>query len=429
MIGITSTKIFSTLGSNSSLIPLGIKDVANTAGMTAGSYVTGNSVEGKDRFMDEFGTQIIWLMGIPVFKKIIDKTVYKAAKFNPDIDVRILKNKDIFQKAKEHAAPELQDAFDKVLKHEKTFKGLAVAKFAAATALTLASYSALTIFRHKQTEKAIVEEFKKEHAEKIKKAQEQKQESGQKPSFGMNLEPLKQFMFDPVKNTMIIDGGITTERLAESRNPQDFVGYVVKEGGFWASMYFLGPWVQNKIEQNSAKKNKPIDLDIRILQDEEFQQAIKNKTIETDLKEFSTNVKDVELYDSLFDKSDNLVVKMAKKAEIISVLDEKNTIDSTKFIDLDQIRGTKKQIGIKQKIENFYKAAHSPENGDIDKFISKAINTKRWSIIKNMAASIGALGLIVPGIIVAMRYMDKGNKEFQVKKEIHEKLKKEHNLA
>ena len=58
---ITASTIYSTLGNNSSLIPLAIKDVANSSGLTAASYIAGDKHEGKDRFIDEFGTQAIWL--------------------------------------------------------------------------------------------------------------------------------------------------------------------------------------------------------------------------------------------------------------------------------------------------------------------------------------------------------------------------------
>lgn len=420
MVTSISTKIFATLGNNSSLVPLGIKDIGNTLGMTAGSYMTGSNVESKDRFIDEFGTQVIWILGIPFFKEVIDKTIYKAAKFDSKIDLRVLQNKEIFKKAKEHATPELKEKFERVLKKEKLFKGLAMTKFAAATALTLASYSALTIFRHKHTEKNIMEELEQEIKDKQKIAKENK--NAKNPAFAMNMAPLKQFMFDPVKNTMIIDGGITAQRLADSRNPQDFMGYIVKEGGFWVSMYFLGPWVQKVIEKAAAKNNKPIDLDIKILQDKEFKNAIKNGTLKGELAKFDVNKSDVEIYDSLFKQEDNLVVKMAKKAGIIKTFKGSEKIDTRKFIDIEQIKGTAKKAGLKEKLLNFEKAAHLPENKGADAFFKMAEKSKKWSIVKNMGASIGALGVIVPGIIVAMRYFSKDNKEFAVKKEMKEKL-------
>ena len=77
LLAITASKIYSTLGNNNSLVPLAIKDVANSLGLTTGSYITGDKLEGKDRFIDEFGTQAIWLFGIPAYKKLIDLTLYK----------------------------------------------------------------------------------------------------------------------------------------------------------------------------------------------------------------------------------------------------------------------------------------------------------------------------------------------------------------
>ena len=73
-----AAKIFSTLGNSQSLIPLAIKDSANATGMTVASSITSKD-EGKDRFIDEFGTEAIWLGAIPLYKKIIDKTLFKAA--------------------------------------------------------------------------------------------------------------------------------------------------------------------------------------------------------------------------------------------------------------------------------------------------------------------------------------------------------------
>lgn len=434
-----TAKIFSTLGNNSSLIPLGIKDVSNIAGMTTGSYITGDKIEGKDRFIDEAGTLVIWLGGIPFFKKVIDKTVYALAKYNPNIDTRILQNKKILELAKEHAiVPDVKKSFERLAseKNQKIFKNLAVGKFLLSTALTLGSYFALTMFRHKHTEKNIIKEFKKEEEQrKVKEAEFKGKQAIQKPSFGMNMSVLQQFMFDPVKNTMIIDGGITTQRLAESRNPQDLIGYTIKEGGFLAFMYFLGPKVQSYLENKAAKSHKPIDLDIRILQNPKFQQAIKDGSIVKELKEFSTEGTDADVYKSLFDKKNNLIVEMAKESDIIKTTkyNGDHIIDTQQFIDIDQIRGNskKKVVGITQKIENLSKSMkeYIEKGGTPEKFFNELLRLKRLSIIKNMGFSIAALGLVVPGIMVAARFLNKDNKEFAVKKAIHEKLKQEKTIA
>ena len=64
--------IYSKLSNNSSLVPLAVKDIANSCGLTAASYIAGDTVEGKDRFIDEFGTQAIWLWGIPAYKMLLE---------------------------------------------------------------------------------------------------------------------------------------------------------------------------------------------------------------------------------------------------------------------------------------------------------------------------------------------------------------------
>lgn len=441
MVAPITTKIFATLGNNSSLVPLGVKDVSNTLGMTAGSYITGSSVEGKDRFIDEFGTQVIWLLGIPFFKEAINKTVYKIAGYNPKIDRRILENEDIFKTAKEKAIESMKKGFEKISapKKQNMFKALSTGRFIAATALTMAAYSALTTFRHKHTEKNIIKEIKKE--ETLKKTSDNfvKEQSAiqfkafgkknnQKPSFGMNMSPLKQFMFDPVKNTMIIDGGISTQRLADSRNPQDFAGYVIKEGGFWAFMYFLGPEIQKHLEKKAAKGGKPIDLDIRILQDESFKKEIKEMTpeklskwaSELKLDTEATDIKkaEAEIYNAFFEKGnqDNLILKMAKKAEIIKTDKKSGKISTHEYIDMAEIKG------LKNKIENLYAKAPKDEK-EFETFFKQILKSKKLSIVKNIGYSIGALGIVVPGIMVAMRFLSKENKEFAVKKEVHEKLK------
>lgn len=92
---LTASTIYSTLGNNSSKVPLAIKDIANSCGLTAASYMSGDKAEGKDRFIDEFGTQAIWLWGIPAYQKILDFAMYKPAKIDPMVDVRILKIRNI----------------------------------------------------------------------------------------------------------------------------------------------------------------------------------------------------------------------------------------------------------------------------------------------------------------------------------------------
>lgn len=431
---ITISKIYSTLGNSSSLVPIGIKDLSHSAGLTTASYITGDKIEGKDRFIDEFGTQAIWLGGIPFYKKMIDLTLYKIAKHNPKIDIRILKDKEILKKAIEHAPTEaIKESIEKAANKTKTFKGLFMAKFIAATVLTMGSYAALTTFRHKHTEKSIIEEIKKEQSNKTLnqdktqtqhpqdiKTIDKTQINPKKPSFGMNLGGLKDFMFNPVKNMMIVDGGITAERLAESRNPQDFMGYVIKEGSFWAFMYFAGEAIQKHFEKRAlTKHNKSIDLDIKVLQNESFKKAFADKSIKTHLEDFCTKGTDAEIYESLFKKKDNIVVNMAKESSIIKTIKNSEKIDTQQYIDIDRIKS------LKTKIEKLHTEFIGQTKENADDFFKSITKLKKYSILKNIGTCMGVLGLVVPGIMLAMRFANKDNKDFAVKKEIEEKLKKE----
>lgn len=453
----TASYIFSKLGNNSSLLPIAVKDAAHSTGMTAASYITGKEVEGKDRFIDEFGTQIIWIGGIPFYKKAIDLTLYKAAKHNPKVDIRLLKNEKVLQKAIKHApTKEIAESIVKASKNTSTFKALSLAKFIASTLLTLGSYWALTSYRHKTTEQNIIREIKKEEKAKkqalaaaAKEAAKAKAANKQNspptgPSFGMNLAGLKDFMFDPVKNMMIVDGGITAERLAESRNPQDFLGYVIKEGAFWAFMYFAGARIQKYFENRAEKKhNKSINLDIRALQDTELKEALQSKKLMNSVNEIKSVMKiettqkidkkgkivktekitnPEDLYEFICTKKDNLVVKIAKKSDVIKTFKKTGKVDTQQFIDLDEVKG------VAEKLENLHKQ-YSVSGESLEKFLGQTIKLKRLSIIKNIGACVGVLGLIVPGTMLAARYMGKGNTEFQVKKEIHEKMKKDSSFA
>ena len=274
---ITASTIYSTLGNNSSKVPLAIKDIANSCGLTAASYMSGDNAEGKDRFIDEFGTQAIWLWGIPGYKMALDFLMYKPAKIDPMVDVRILKNPEILKAAKEFAPTKaVLKSLENVASHQKLAKNLNMAKFGLSTALTALSYLGLTKFRHNYTEKQIKNDIlskQNDRFESVKSSQVPfssafssvhgvNNKDSAKPTFTGGVQ---DFIFDPVKNLMIVDGIITGERLSHSKNPQDFLGYVIKEGSFWAFMYAAGPLIAKALEKHADAKGKSIDLDARVI--------------------------------------------------------------------------------------------------------------------------------------------------------------------
>ncbi len=437
---ISASTIYSTLGNNSSLIPLGIKDVANSCGLTAASYIAGDKIEGKDRFIDEFGTQAIWLGGIPSFKYLINKTLFKTKKLDADIDVRILKDKKVFDLAQKFAPnKKIAQNILNAGKNNKLFKNLTLAKFIVSTGLTALTYLGLTKFRHKYTENQIkkdyyakqngVVEFTNNHIP-FSSAFSPVHDNKKNISFTGGIQ---NFMFDPVKNLMIVDGVITGERLTHSRNLQDFTGYTIKEGSFWLFMYGAGKMISDALEKQVEKKYaKSIDLDARVIEDETFKQSFKDGSIKKHLEGFKQAAKsDSEIYKfSVNPKTNNIIVDMAKKSDIISMVKEpkinipilrdiftKKTknIDTRKYIDLVELKS------MAVKVEKLY-SQYERSGEDIEAFFKSVRTLKRLAVLTNIGSCIGALGVVAPAIMLAVRHFG-NNKEYQVKKDIEAKLK------
>ncbi len=429
MVNVAS--IFSTLGNPNSLIPLAIKDTASSTGMTMGSFITGKE-EGQDRFIDEVGTEAIWLLGIPAYKRIFDKTVYKLAGIDPKFDVRNLKDKEIFEKIQKYAPTEdIKNNMAKIAKQQSKTKNTAVAKFFISTGLTIATYIGLTKAKHKYTEDKIRKNILKEEQEK----------KNANPSFKGLGKTIQSFAFSPVKNMWILDGAITTERLTDSRSPQEFAGYAIKEVSLLLMLYYVGEKIQELCEKYAHKKyNKSIGLDSRVLENKDLQHAFEDGSIIKSLKEFE-QIKangDGAIYEFLHTNPNNHIVKYAKKSEIIKMYEKPqkwyeifkkteitNKIDTRKYIDLEDIKG------VYTKLDTLYKQYQTAiKDGETsEKFFKGVKKLKRGSIIMNIGTSIVVLGILTPAIMVAKRLADKDDIEFHTKKQIREQMKEEGLIA
>lgn len=465
---ITASKIYSTLGNNNSLVPLAIKDIANSLGITAGSYITGDATEGKDRFIDEIGTQFIWLFGIPIYKKVLDWTIFKPFKYDPKVDPRIMHDKEVLKQAFRFADESVRGNIKKAAQNQKIFKGLTFGKFAASTALTIFSYGALTKFRYKYTEKKIREEEKakmeaaaKANAKNAQsgvnltsthmppkfsqafsavhkdKSQSQTAKDNNQPAFTGKtpLQVLDHFMFSPTNNLMIVDGAITGERLVMSETKQDFFGYLIKEGSFWGFMYFAGKKIQDHLEKTAeTKHNRNIGLDARVIESKELNEAMKTTKLAESLDEFGKvyGKSDAEIYKFLNTNQDNLIVKFAKQSDIIETFPEKkflgfvikksDRIDNRRYINIEDIKGIYENLGKLKKQLGEYMEENS--SNTVDKFLKEVKSLKRASVLKNIGACIGALGIVAPAIMVGLRFMS-NNKDFERKQRIIAELQQQ----
>ena len=461
---ISASKVYSIIGNNNSLVPLAIKDIANSLGITAGSYITGDAAEGKDRFIDEVGTQGIWLFGIPIYKKVIDWAIFKPFKYDPKVDPRIMHDKEVLKQAFRYADESVRANIKKAAQNQKMFKGLTFGKFAASTILTIFSYGALTKFRYKYTENKIREEekakmeaaakangksnvpftpthlppkfsqaFSAVHKDTSSQTNGQKGKdttfTGKSP-----LQVLDHFMFSPTNNLMIVDAAITSERLVMSETKQDFFGYLIKEGSFWGFMYIAGKKIQEHLEKSAeTKHNRNIGLDARVIESTELNNAMKTNKLAEALEEFSkvAGKSDAEIYKFLNTNPENLVVQFAKKSDIIETMDEKfmgftlkksDKIDNRRYIDIGEVKGVYENLGrLKAQLADYM--AESADN-TVDTFLKQVKKLKRASILKNIGSCIGALGIVAPAIMVAFRFMSK-NKDFERKQKIIAELQQQ----
>lgn len=454
LMNITS-KIYSTLGSNSSLVPLAIKDIANSAGITAGSYITGKKTESQDRFIDEFGTQAIWLCGIPFYKKLADLTLYKIAGIDPKFDARNINriNKlskgtaaqkaDAAEFAKillENTPEHLKKSVQKALSQPKKVKYLSLIKFGISTALAIATYVGLTEYRQKFRLKQEMETLRAQKANPSAKTIAPAIPSVFKTVHkNGNLSftgGLSDFMFNPVKNLMILDGAITTARLKKSESKQEFINYAIKETGTWTFMYFAGPifkkYFENKVMQN-PKKGFPINIDSRIIECKELKEALENGSMKQSLINFDKicqNASHNEVYKFIFKNGENDIIKMAKKSGIISTVKNSDVVDTRAFIDIESLKDLKNNLA--KLTECFEKAVSKAKTSDekakaSEIFLKKVKSAKRASILKNMSICIGALGIVVPLLMIASRYIIPNNKEYKVKEAAALKLAEEKN--
>ncbi len=474
-------KITSTFGDHSNLLPLFTKDVVNSTGMTAFSYDAGGKIEAKDRSIDEFGTQAIWMGGLPGFKWIIDNTAYKLAKMNPDVDVRLLKDKEQLSVAQNYANSLKDKNFAKILAdtaaHTKKAQGLFLGKFAAATALTLASFFTLVKVKQHYTKKEIEKQFWAKKSAELQytnslaqspafkafmpankaNTSDSNKQNNKNVSFKGLGSVLSGVMFDPVKNLFIVDVGITGERLVNSRTKTEFAETAIKEGSLLFFLYVAGSYVQKGIEQFSEKlMGKPIGLHAEVLASSYMNKDIASGKADKDVnkvKELINNVKTAKqqyktkqsdaakesvkaakkaLYEYIYsaEAQENTVIKAAKHSGTIKTIvngswwqkltgKAQNThkIDPYQFIKIGDIDA------VADNIAKLSKQASGQK--DLTKFLKSCRNMKIASVAANMGITCLFLGLIVPYSM--MKYREKhqdGKKEFHVQSEIEKQLEK-----
>ena len=143
---------------------------------------------------------------------------------------------------------------------------------------------------------------------------------------------------------------------------------------------------------------------------------MKDGSLKTHLQEFKAADKsDVDIYKfAVSPKNKNLVVEMAKKSDIIELVNDSDLVDTRRYINLDDLRGVHAKL---EKLLSQYEK--SGEN--LDEFLKSVKKLKKGAVLKNIGSCIGAMGILAPAIMLLTRKMGSG-KDYQVRKDIEKQL-------
>ena len=427
------SKLIHQLGSTNSLIPLATKEVFDSAGQTYFSHKAGGKIEAKDRLVDEVGTGALWLFGIPTFKKLIDKTIFKKTGISPEIDTRIIKDNNLLQKAIKNApTEEIANELKKAGNNISKTKGLNCLKFGLSVGLTLVSYFGLTKFKQNMTKKNIEREFLQKQIQKTPPFYETSpifdeiqlsKKNKSNPSFGSSavIKAAENIMLDPIKNMMVLDGCISAERLSHSRTKGEFAESAIKEGSFLFFIYGAGEVIKKGIEVGAKKFfNAPINLDAKFLSSDLAEKILTDKTTQKDIFEFAQkfgkNAKTEDLYEFILKNQNHAVVSAGKKSGIISTI-KNGKIDTRKFIDEKEIQK------LSDDLISFINSSKNTKS--IKNYLEKVKSFKIISTILNIGACCLSLGYIVPKAMYTYRMKHQNGKtDFHVKTEYEKELAK-----
>jgi len=454
-----ATRAYSQLNNTSSLWLFGVKDAADITGRVGMAYHEGykgktqesiesGKHEARERFIDEFGGSIAWLGGVPLFRWIYDKTVFKALKLDPKIHLKkILLDKDNIQAFSENAI----DKFDnKILKSAPKYQKTHIGKVLFSTVipcLTIAfalprlnKWLTATITGKEQEKRAL--NAKRLNAVRLSKNAEvtfsafnsNKAKNKDQINFkgglfdipGKLINMAQGSQLSPVNSMLAIDLGISSGRVfSYDRKPQERYETAFKEAGIIFFFFVASDYIKKGIESVSKKFFKtPIHLDPTVLEDDNFKKFINEAKTNTEIlnkfpaidtsifnpKEFNKlsnelqkkNLNEVEetvinfINDNLKENGyskekgfKNYILEAARKSGLIDIVekDGKFITNPDKFIE------TKQVAKVFEHLKDYIKTA--PLN-DSENFFKKTKKVKRAGIVVNILICNAFLGYILP---------------------------------
>lgn len=476
-----TTSVLSSLGNNTgSIIPIATKDLIQNQVLVAEYAKKGGKYDAFEKFVEENGTSAVWLGGLPLIKKIFDKTIYKLARISPDVDIKKLrenaldsvnfaanklKEQQATGKAGKTAAEQLK-ALGGAASHSNLAKGLFAAKFATATVLTMFALTKIIMYKQKHTKEQAEQKIKVELLQEnilkqnVQKTEVYKMFAGAnnsdapkgKENTGMTFKgignALSAFMYNPILNQMILDGGITGLRTKTAREGERR-DVLVKEGFEIAFLYPLAVPIQKGFDVLAGKLfNKDTGLDYAVLASERFKKSIGDGSMKEAVSDLIKNVDiekigtdsavDKHILNFIYDNPDNPIVKflkdigdvatvkevVGKKFGLFNIKQATDEIDSLAHIDTKAV-----QSSIKKLMKTINDMDKKGAAGNMDKalaYLKSAQNAKGLSIVAAIAFGIWAMGILQTNVVLKLREKLTGSTENEaitnLEKEIRHKM-------
>lgn len=412
-----TTRFIQQLSKNGdSIVPIAVKDTLSNCAITYIYDKKASKEDGKERAIEEFGTEALWIGGIPLLKKVYNSTIYKLFKADSTFDIRnlekgadgnferlqtLIKNtKDLTQK----------QTLENIFKNEnlqKLYKRLHVSRFITTTGIPLAALAGLIVYKQKTTEKDLKQKLKQkmelrnsintEANNSSAFAGFTKKTADNIPFKGSIGKFLSGYMYNPVKNMQILDGGITSTRLGFSRKGERFeVGF--KEFFQIALIYYLAQPIQRGLEHLGNKIFKtPIENQYSLLSSENLKELLSTKGLKASIDELLEAKSPNDVLNYIFENEDGALVKMLKISGEVPTLKGKNVIDSLGYIDTDNIQTAVKNI------DKLLGGMMSAQNAD--KFLSKTKQVKGAAVVANILIGAAAIGVFQPLATIFIRKM------------------------
>lgn len=389
------TNIISAIGNNSSIYPLLVRDccieapskilIARKENLKESKEIANDAT--REKIIDEYATSGIWLGGIPMVEYFSDKFISKKG-YNPIVNLNLFKaekNKEAYQgieyninKFKNIQAKDVQDAVQDLIKvknNKGSFEKLLTKKFCAATIIP-------TIIMGFVLPKLNFALTKKIREKKAPQKAESKKEISFTGSFTFQIANLRT-----VDKMAISDGGLTVGRVTTSRNKDEAWANAFRMIGSMLLNFVTPIYIAKGLDKLANKLfNINVNLDPKILADNEFINTIKNSKVE--LPKSNT---EKDLIDFIDNKPQALFSRFAQKTGKVSYL-KSGYRDPRKFVDI-------KDLGkFRNEFENFIAKAKQSKN--IENFARKAKFVKSANILAN----VGISSFLLAGVLPAATY-------------------------